>query len=88
VILDNGSIHLGEEVRRLVEAAGARLVYLPPYSPDFSPIENFWSTVKSLLKAMGARSCQALPESIEIAFNEVSETDILNGFAHCCYYYS
>jgi transposase len=85
VILDNCSIHLGEEVRHLIEAAGAHLVYLPPYSPDFSPIENFWSKVKSLLKTMGARSYQALLEAIEIAFNEVSETDIRNWFAHCCY---
>jgi transposase len=81
VILDNGSIHLGEEVRRVVEAAGAHLVYLPPYSPDFSPIENFWSKVKSLLKTMGARSSQALLEAIEIAFKEylkpISETGSL-----------
>ncbi|MGB5972178.1 MAG: IS630 family transposase, partial [Nodosilinea sp.] len=59
VVMDNCSIHKGEEIRHLIEAAGARLVYLPPYSPDFSPIENFWSKVKSILKTLGARSYEA-----------------------------
>ena len=43
VILDNCTIHLGEDVEAMIKAAGARLIYLPPYSPDFSPIENCWS---------------------------------------------
>ncbi|PSN07920.1 IS630 family transposase [filamentous cyanobacterium CCT1] len=85
VVMDNCYIHKGEEIRHLIEAAGARLVYLPPYSPDFSPIENFWSKVKSILKTLGARSYQALSEAIETAFEQASETDIKNWFAHCCY---
>ena len=48
--MDNAKIHLGEMVRKMIEEAGAKLVYLPPYSPEFSPIENFWSKVKSTLK--------------------------------------
>lgn len=85
VVMDNCSIHKGEEIRKLIEGAGAKLVYLPPYSPDFSPIENFWSKVKSVLRNLGARTCQALVEAIEEAFKEVSETDIRNWFCHCCY---
>ncbi len=85
VVMDHCSIHKEEEIRRLIEAAGARLVYLPPYSPDFSPIENFWSKVKAILKARGARSDQALSDAIETAFEKASETDIKNWFAHCCY---
>lgn len=85
VVMDNCSIHKGEDIRALIEAAGARLVYLPPYSPDFSPIENFWSKVKSILKTLGARTYQALTEAIETAFGEASETDIKNWFSHCCY---
>lgn len=85
VVMDNCSIHKDEEIRHLIEAAGARLVYLPPYSPDFSPIENFWSKVKSILKTLGARSYQALSSAIETAFEQASETDIKNWFAHCCY---
>jgi len=85
VVMDNCSIHKEEEIRRLIEAVGARLVYLPPYSPDFSPIENFWSKVKTILKSLGARSYQALSDAIATAFGKASETDIKNWFAHCCY---
>lgn len=85
VVMDNCSIHKDEEIRRLIEAAGARLVYLPPYSPDFSPIENFWSKVKAILKTLGARSSEALIEAMEKAFLQVSETDIKHWFTHCCY---
>lgn len=85
VVMDNCSIHKGEEIRELIEGAGAKLVYLPPYSPDFSPIENFWSKVKSVLKTLGSRTCQGLLEAIEEAFKEISESDIRNWFCHCCY---
>jgi len=85
IVMDNCSIHTGEEIRHLIEAAEARLIYLPPYSPDFSPIENFWSKVKDILKTLGARTYQVLAEAIEIAFSEASETDIKNWFTHCCY---
>lgn len=85
VVMDNCSIHQEAAVRPLIEAAGARLVFLPPYSPDFSPIENFWSKVKNTLRTLGARTYQALSESIDKAFADVSGTDIRNWFAHCCY---
>ena len=45
VIMDNCSIHKGTQIEKLIESAGAKLIYLPPYSPDFSPIENCWSFV-------------------------------------------
>jgi len=85
VLMDNSSIHQAAVVRPLIEGVGARLVSLPPDSPDFSPIENFWSKVKNTLKTLAARTYQALSEAIESAFAEVSETDIRNWFAHCCY---
>lgn len=85
VLMDNSSIHQEARVRPLIEGVGARLIYLPPYSPDFSPIENFWSKVKNTLKTLGARTYQALSEATERAFAEVSQTDIRNWFAHCCY---
>jgi transposase len=75
--MDNCSIHKEEEIRPMIEAAKEKLVYLPPYSPDFSPIENFWSKVKSILKTLGPRTYSALIEFIETAFNEASEEDIL-----------
>lgn len=85
VILDNCSIHLGEEVRKLIEEAGAKLIFLPPYSPDFSPIENCFSKLKSILRSIGARSYPELAKAIDEAFSQVSLSDLRNWFAHCCY---
>lgn len=85
VVMDNCSIHKDGEIRRLIEEAGARLVYLPPYSPDFSPIENFWSKAKTILKTLGSRSYKTLSDAIETAFAQASESDIKNWFIHCCY---
>lgn len=54
VIMDNCSIHKGTQIEKLIESVGAKLIYLPPYSPDFSPIENCWSKVKNILRSVGA----------------------------------
>jgi transposase len=56
VVMDNCSIHKGKQIESLINQAGARLIYLPPYSPEFSPIENCWSKIKSLLRSLAARS--------------------------------
>ena len=85
VVMDNCSIHLGKEIERLIEDAGAKLIYLPPYSPEFSPIENCWSKIKSILRSIGARTYPDLAQALEIAFNKVSLNDIRNWFTHCCY---
>jgi DDE superfamily endonuclease len=85
VIINNCSIHKGKEIENLIEAAGAKLIYLPPYSPDFSPIENCWSKIKNLLRSLGARSYPDLAKAIETAFSQVSLNDIYNWFTHCCY---
>ena len=85
VVMDNAKIHHGEMVRELIEQAGARLIYLPPYSPEFSPIENFWSKVKALLKKTAARTYKDLIEAIVNAMIRVTQKDIHNWFAHCCY---
>lgn len=85
VVMDNCSVHFGETVRQLIEAAGARLIYLPPYSPDFSPIENCWSKLKSILRRVGPRTYPDLAKTIEEAFSEVSLDDIRGWFTHCCY---
>ena len=85
VVMDNCSIHKGKEIEALIQAAGANLIYLPPYSPDFSPIENCWSKIKSVLRSIGARNYPDLAKAIEEAFNKVSLKDIQNWFTHCCY---
>lgn len=85
VLLDNYSIHKGKNIEKAIREAGAETIYLPPYSPDFSPIENFWSKVKSLLRSWGARTYQALEEALVQAYSLVTEQDFRNWFTHCCY---
>lgn len=85
VLLDNYSIHKGENIEKAVKEAGAELIYLPPYSPDFSPIENFWSKVKSRLRTWGPRTYRALENALVEAYSQVSQQDFYNWFTHCCY---
>ncbi len=85
VIMDNCSIHKGEKIRSLIEEAGANLLYFPTYSPDFNPIENCWSKLKSILRSLGARTYPDLAYAIKLAFSQISVNDIRNWFVHCCY---
>lgn len=85
VVMDNAKIHFGEMVREVIEEAGANLRYLPPYSPEFSPIENFWSKVKAILRKLKARNYKDLIDGITEAMLEVTQQDIRNWFTHCCY---
>ena len=83
--MDNAKIHLGKTIRKEIEKVGAKLVYLSPYSPDCSPIENCWSKVKAILKKMSPRNNYDLVKAIDLAMKKVSKKDIHNWFAHCCY---
>ncbi|KGF71715.1 transposase [Neosynechococcus sphagnicola sy1] len=85
VLMDNCSIHKGAEIRALIEQAGATLIYLPRYSPDFSPIENAWSKIKQILRSIKARNYPDLALALESAFNQISLENIRNWFSHCCY---
>jgi len=69
VIIDNLAAHKVAGVRSLIETTGARLLYLPPYSPDFNPIEQAWSKIKQLLRSAKARSLKALEFAIAEAFD-------------------
>lgn len=64
VVMDNLSSHKVPGVRDRIEAAGAAILYLPPYSPDFNPIEKAWSKLKQLLRSAKARTAQALDQAI------------------------
>jgi len=83
--IDNCKINFREEVNKAVAEKGAKLIYLPPYSPDFAPIENFWSKIKSILRKLKPRTYRELDEALEEAFKQVSEQDLRNWFTHCCY---
>jgi transposase len=72
VVMNNLSAHKGERVRELIEAKGCELIYLPPYSPDFNPIEQAFSKLKSYLRDACARSQQALMEVIGEALSTIT----------------
>jgi len=85
VLMDNLSAHTGPRTRQFIEATGAQLEFLPPYSSDFNPIELCWSKVKQALRAAKARTFDSLLEALADAFASVSQADIEAWFAHCRY---
>lgn len=85
VVLDNLSAHKGGRVREILEDAGCELAYLPPYSPDFNPIEQAFAKVKGLLRRAEARTREALIEAIGSALDAVTDRDARGFFGHCGY---
>ena len=85
VVVDNLGAHKVAGVREAIERRGAKLIYLPPYSPDLSPIEKCWSKIKTYIRAVGARTYEALEEAIKQAIATVTESDALAWFIHCGY---
>jgi transposase len=85
VVMDNLSAHKRPEVRQLLEAAGAQVLYLPPYSPDFNPIEMIWSKIKRLMRSFAARTIEGLHDAFGRAFAAVTTSDIAGCFRHCGY---
>ncbi|AMJ67821.1 hypothetical protein AXW84_22150 [Hymenobacter sp. PAMC 26628] len=86
VVLDHLRVHKVAGMRERIEACGARGLFLPPYSPDFSPIENGWSKFKAWLRTAQARTREALDEAIGAAMQWISADDAQNWFAHCGYH--
>ncbi len=85
VVADNLSAHKAAGVQEALAAKGARLLYLPPYSPDFSPIEQCWSKIKTFLRGVKARTADALDEALAQAIGLVTKSDIRGWFRHCGY---
>jgi len=85
VVVDNLGAHKGERVRELIEERGCQLLYLPPYSPDFNPIEQAFSKVKGLLRRAEARARESLIEAMGVALCAVSARDARGFFGHCGY---
>jgi transposase len=83
VVLDNASAHHGGRIAELLEKRGCRVWYLPPYSPDYSPIELAFSKVKTYLRRVKARTREALEEAIAQALASISSADARAFFAHC-----
>lgn len=85
VIMDNLSPHKAPDIRQSIEAAGASLLYLPPYSPDFNPIENMWSKLKTHLRSAAARTFDTLCDAIAAGLATITQDDC-NGFFQNCGY--
>ena len=73
VVMDNCTIHTSEEIEKAIKKKGAKLIYLSPYSPNFSPIEHLWSKLKNILRSIKTTNYQELAKAREFAFNEVTE---------------
>jgi transposase len=85
VIMDNLSPHKMAAVEAAIHAAGAEVLFLPPYSPDLNPIEQMWSKVKAFLRALKARTQDGLLAGIRDALRSVNPDDVRGWFTHCGY---
>jgi len=85
VVLDNLSPHKRLRVAQIIHACGARLLFLPAYSPDFNPVEKMWSKIKAILRSLKARTSEALHEAIRYAFRQITAEDA-RSFFECCGY--
>lgn len=85
VVMDNLRVHKAARVQQLIEDRGCQLLFLPAYSPDFSPIEETFSKIKAFLRRTGARTREALQEAIAQALLTVTSQDAHGWFRHCGY---
>lgn len=85
IIMDNVSFHKVKGVKEIIEATGAKIVYLPPYSPDLSPIEHMWSKIKSTLRKLAARCEATFKSAMQTAFLAVQESDLQGWYKNCGY---
>lgn len=85
VVMDNLSAHKVEEIQPLIESVGASVLYLSPYSPEFNPIEHWWSQLKAFLKQFSPKSASVVDGLIKIALKLVNPKHLKNWFTNCCY---
>ena len=85
MVLDNLSVHKAARIRQTIEARQCQLLFLPPYSPDFTPIEQAFSKIKAILRRLGARSTEMLWEAMGVAVEAITPADAIAWFAHAGY---
>ena len=83
VVLDNLSAHKNLETRAMIEAKGARVVFLPPYHPDLNPIEAAWAKLKNTIKKYRPRSLDAIDQAVAKAIPTITDLDAIGWFEHC-----
>lgn len=85
VVLDNLSVHKAASIREALAARGCDLLFLPPYSPDFTPIEQAFSKLKAIVRGIGARTQEALQEAVRLAMEAITPDDAAAWYAHAGY---
>lgn len=85
LVLDNARIHQTEELKEIVERSGCKLVFLPPYSPDLSPIENVWSKFKEMIRRLKTKVKLSISELIDYAVGTITKSDMEEYFELCSY---
>ena len=85
VVLDNLGAHRASRVEEVAASRGAQVLWLAPYSPDYSPIEQCWSKIKSYLRGAKARTRDELNKALAQAIGLVTKADIRGWFRHCGY---
>ncbi|HEY9877809.1 MAG TPA: transposase [Leptolyngbyaceae cyanobacterium] len=85
VVMDNLRAHKVEAIAPLIEAAGARILYLSPYSLEFNPIEHWWSQLKAFLRQFSPTTSKRVDTLIATALDLIDPQHLRNWFAHCCY---
>jgi transposase len=85
VVMDNLRVHHNDEVKATIKAAGADVLFLPPYSPELNPIELTWSKLKAILRKVGARTLRTLAAAVSYSTSRVSLGDLAGWFRHCGY---
>lgn len=85
VVMDNLSSHKSQRTRQLIAAAGAQLLFLPPYSPDLNPIEMIFAKIKQTLRSLACRSREALWLAMQSVLDQVTASDAIHCFRHCGY---
>jgi putative transposase len=85
VVMDNLPAHKVEEIKPLIESVGASVLYLSPYSPEFNPIEHWWSQLKAFLKQFSPTTASGVDGLIKIALELLNPEHLKNWFTNCCY---
>lgn len=85
VVMDNLSVHKSERVRELIEAAGAQVLFIPPYSPEFNAIEKMWSKLKEALRQRPTQTEAEFEEALAQALDLITPADLLAWTIHCGY---
>ena len=85
VVMDNLRVHKSREVRELIESAQAKILFIPPYSPEFNPIEKTWAAMKDIMRRLNTRTQDTFSKAFQTATDSISERNIVGWLKQCRY---